>query len=267
MNARRLAALALAVGLTAGPPARAQDKPDKSYAPGALPIEARLVLPMTGSKTTVRLEVKNVGKHPAAVFPPPVNSTTLLVTPPGGEATPWGRCEENRPPDELGKGETKSWDIDLADHVKFTKPGKYRFAFQVGTFQSNEVTFVVDAPTGPGPLARARAEALLKILRAKQWDQAAPFVIVTTGKEDAETRRRMGIAPDATPVEVTAKVAAWFKGLYEKGPTIGDIDFVTPDKADKNLVLVTYRHEDKDGFNLRRVGDEWYYTLDPTPRK
>jgi hypothetical protein len=39
-------------------------------------------------------------------------------------------------------------------------------------------------------------------------------VVVSTGKYDAETRRRMGIAADAQPEEVTAKVAAWFKGLY-----------------------------------------------------
>ena len=257
MPARRLAALALTIGLTVTPAARSEDKPGKGYAPGSPPIEARLVIPLTGTKTTVRLEVKNAGKHAAAVvpLPPLVNATKLLITAPGGEAMPWGKCEENRPPDELGTGETRSWDVDLADHVKFAKPGKYRIAFQVGTFRSNEVEFVVDAPADPVQRARTRADALLRVLRAKQGDRAAPFVIVTTGKEDAETRRRMGIAPGATPEEVTAKVAAWFKGLYGEGAVIGPISAVTPDEADKDLVLVTYRHEDKDGFNLRRVGD------------
>jgi hypothetical protein len=162
--AHNLVALSLTINLIGGPPAQGDDQPDKRYAPGSLPIEVRLVMPLTGTKTTVRLEVKNVGKHAAAVFPPLVNATKLLVTPPGGETQPWGKCEENRPPDPLGKDETKSWDIDLADHVKFDKPGKYAIAFQVGVFRSNEVTFVVDNPTAR---ARERAEGLLKVLRAK----------------------------------------------------------------------------------------------------
>jgi hypothetical protein len=262
--ARNLIALSLTLSLIWAPPAQGDDKPDKSYAPGLLPIEARLVIPLTGTKTTVRLEVKNVGMHTAPVFPPLVNATKLLITPPGGETQLWGKCEENRPPDPLGKDETKSWDIDLAEHVKFDKPGKYAIAFQVGVLRSNEVTFIVDDPAAR---ARERAEGLLKVLRAKQWDKAAPFVIVATGKEDTESRRRMGIAKDATPVEITVKVGAWFKAQYDKGAKIGNINSVNAVERNKDYVLVTYQHEDKEGFNMRRVGDEWYYTLDRKHRK
>ena len=176
---RRQAVAALAAGAVFPAPAgstppREGEEPTKSKPPGPPPIEARLLVPLAGTKTTLRLRVTNTGKD-AGVFPPFVNQTQLLVTPPGGEAEAYGRCEENRAPDELKAGETRSWDIDLADHVAFTMKGSYVIAFRVGPVRSNEVILAVDTPvpqSKPAPAAaavRKRAEALLTVLRAKQW--------------------------------------------------------------------------------------------------
>lgn len=269
MCARSLIALALAVGLLGSPTVRGDEKSDKSSAPGPLPIQARLLIPLSGTKTTLRFQVTNIGKH-VGVFPPFVNGTKLLVTRPDGKIEEVGCCAENHARDELKSGESKSWDIDVAKQVKLTQKGAYIVAFTVGGVRSNEVLLAVDTPN-PGPKAdpaaraRERAEALLKVLRAKQWDKAAPFVILAADRDDALTRQRMGIAKDATPEEVNARIAAWFKGLYGRGAEIGEIKSVKLGGREGDRALVTYYHEDLDGFSLRRVGDEWYYTLDAKP--
>jgi hypothetical protein len=262
MRAHGIIAFVLAASLVAVPPARGDETPDKGQSPGPPPIEARLLVPLSGTKTTLRLQVTNTGK-PTGVYPPLVNGTTLRVTSPDGKTVELGRCEENRPPDALKSGESKSYDLDVADHVPFTQKGTYAIALTVNGVRSNEVLLAVD----PEAQVRDRAEAFLKVLREKQWDKAAPFVIVSTGKHDAETRRRMGIAPDAKPEEVNAKVAAWFKALYEKGAKVGEVQAVKLDAKDNGFALVTYIHEDLDGFNMRQVGGQWYYTLEGKPRR
>jgi hypothetical protein len=47
----------------------------------------------------------------------------------------------------------------------------------------------------------------------------------------------MGIAKDATPEEITAKVRAWFKSFYDMVATIGEIDSVKADERDKDYVF------------------------------
>ena len=108
---------------------------------------------------------------------------------------------------------------------------------------------------------RKRAEAFLEVVRSEEWNKLAPFVIVSTGKGDAMTRQRMGIPENATPQIVGEKVSDWFRHLYS---TIkpGQVISVRIDKQDKNLALVGYRHEDLDGFHMRFVDGEWYYTLE-----
>jgi hypothetical protein len=75
----------------------------------------------------------------------------------------------------------------------------------------------------------------------------------------------MAIASDATPEEITAKVAAWFKSVYRKGASIGEIRDVKADDRDRDHVLVTYRHAERDSFAMRRVGSEWYFIIDSRP--
>src|SRR5687767_13035546 len=98
----RASALLLAVFFLATPPACADsanpgaappkpEDPAKCLAPGPLPLEARLLVPLNGNKTTLRLEVANAFKR-AGVFPPLVNSTKLIVTYPDGKTAEWGRC-------------------------------------------------------------------------------------------------------------------------------------------------------------------------------
>ena len=108
---------------------------------------------------------------------------------------------------------------------------------------------------------RKRAEALLEILRSGQWSKAAGFVVVSTGRKDAETRHRMGIPKDATSELISQKVVEWFKQLYGTVKP-GRVVEVRIDPRDKGLALIEYMHEDKDGFYMRRVDAEWYYTLD-----
>jgi hypothetical protein len=124
-----------------------------------------------------------------------------------------------------------------------------------------------EAPlSAPDPTAqiRQRADSLLDALRSAQWDRAAQFVIVVTGKKDAVTRGRMGISRDATAEAVAKAVGDWFKQLYGTVRP-GRVVSVHLNPRDGNLALVTYKHDDLDGFYMRRVDGGWYYTLDETP--
>jgi hypothetical protein len=113
----------------------------------------------------------------------------------------------------------------------------------------------------PSVRLQKRAEALLEVLRARQWGKAVPMVITATGKHDEETRRRLDI-PKAATAEVTgAKVGAWFQYMYGKVPP-GQVKSVQILGPDQDFALVLYRHEDLDGFNMRLVDGEWYYTLE-----
>ena len=110
---------------------------------------------------------------------------------------------------------------------------------------------------------RTRAETLLQLLRAEQWEDAADLVLT-----DEVTQQRLGIPEGASPDTRTEKIAGWFEGIYgsvKPGPVFS----VRLDPKDPNLALVSYRHGDLDGFNMRLVEGEWLYTLDwkPHPRE
>jgi hypothetical protein len=106
---------------------------------------------------------------------------------------------------------------------------------------------------------RERAEALLEILRTNQWEKVAPFVIVSTGRDDTATRRRMEIPTDANPEVVQEQVSRWFKQLYGSVKPGGIINVQLKGTDD---AFIIYRHDDIDGFYMHRVGGEWYYMLD-----
>jgi hypothetical protein len=121
-----------------------------------------------------------------------------------------------------------------------------------------------DAPPDPTAQIRLRAESFVETLRSEQWTKAASFVIVSTGKKDAQTRRRMGIASDANPEAIAQSAGDWLKRLYGSVKP-GRVISVRLHPQDPNLALVTYKHDDIDGFYLRQVDGEWYYTLDENP--
>ncbi len=111
--------------------------------------------------------------------------------------------------------------------------------------------------------ARARAEALLDLLREGRWNDAARFCVAVTGQHDRTTRKRLGIPDDADGSVVLAKAAEWFKGLYdEKNSRPRGVQSVRIDPNDQTLAHVNYRSWDLDAFSLRLVDGEWYYTLD-----
>jgi hypothetical protein len=109
--------------------------------------------------------------------------------------------------------------------------------------------------------ARKRAEQILHTLRQRKWKDATPFVIVVTGKRDALTRSRMGIGQNATRAEMDQKVSEWFRHLYDVVQP-GTNASVRIDTKDNTLALVTYHHDDLDGFHMRLVDGQWYYTLE-----
>jgi hypothetical protein len=106
-----------------------------------------------------------------------------------------------------------------------------------------------------------RAEALLKVLRAKQWSKAAPLVVTAAGKHDQDTRRRLDIPKEAAAEVIREKVAAWFQHMYESVPP-GEVSSVKILGPDEDYATVYYLHEDLDAFSMRLVDDQWYYTLE-----
>lgn len=107
---------------------------------------------------------------------------------------------------------------------------------------------------------RAEASAFLDILRAGKWDDAVPLVSL-----DDVTRSRMGIPENAADELIKSKVQEWFQTLYEKIRP-GSVHSVRIDPNDPDLALISYRHGDIDGFNMRFVGNRWLYTLEWEPR-
>ncbi len=109
--------------------------------------------------------------------------------------------------------------------------------------------------------ARKSAEELVGLWRDGKWAAAAAKVVVFSGKHDSVTRLRLGISKTATPAEMARQAAAWFENLYgDVRP--GRVVAIRIDAKDPDLVLVEYLHEDLDGFSMRRVDGQWYYTLE-----
>ncbi len=109
--------------------------------------------------------------------------------------------------------------------------------------------------------ARERAEQLLETVRSERWLDVYDFVVIKTGKNDKETRERMGITGSDSLETVKQKVGQFFKNLYGQLKP-GKIKAAKLNDNDKTRVLISYRHEDLDGFYLKLVDGEWYYTLE-----
>jgi hypothetical protein len=104
--------------------------------------------------------------------------------------------------------------------------------------------------------ARSRAEEFVGALRNAEWDRAARFVYL-----DSNTRTRMGIASGADVQEARPKIEAWFKMMYGMVRP-GKLVSVKIDPSDPAHALVSYVHEDLDGFTMHFVDGDWFYVLD-----
>ena len=109
---------------------------------------------------------------------------------------------------------------------------------------------------------RARAEILLQLLRAEQWEDAADLVLV-----EETTRRRLGIAEGASPEVTRQEVAKLYEGMYgSRGQSSphrpGHVRSVRIDPEDPDLAHVSYRYWDLDGFQMRLAEGQWFYSFE-----
>ena len=139
--------------------------------------------------------------------------------------------------------------------------GMYAEGQQVGDW-----SFAPEGSSEKKDAVRARAEALLQLLRDEQWESAADFVLVGEA-----TRRHLGIAEGASPEVRRERVARFYEGIYGKqGPSSlpqhrsgpGSVRSVRIDPQDPDLAHVSYRHGGLDGFEMRSAEGDWYYSFE-----
>jgi len=108
---------------------------------------------------------------------------------------------------------------------------------------------------------KKRAETLLQTIREEKWDELDKFVVIVTEQIDKETGKRTKIFHFVDDIETKGKVIRRFKRLYaalKPGKTAG----VRLDEKDQTVAHITYKHEDKDGFDMVLIDGEWYYTIE-----
>jgi translation initiation factor IF-1 len=104
--------------------------------------------------------------------------------------------------------------------------------------------------------ARSRAENLVAALRNGDWRKAGRFVHL-----DGNTRSHMGIASDEGVKTARPKIEAWFRMMYGKVRP-GQVVSVKIDPSEPKRALVSYTHEDLDGFHMHFVNGDWFYVLE-----
>ncbi|HMA21553.1 MAG TPA: hypothetical protein VKO87_12170 [Gemmatimonadaceae bacterium] len=136
------------------------------------------------------------------------------------------------------------------DYISYSEGRKFHCTYD----DRSPAKGLIVTSEGEGP--RSRAEELVAALARGDWSEATRFVYL-----DKNTRARMGIANDAPVNEARPKVVAWFRRLYaavRPGRVVSvKIDTRVPPRA-----LVSYTHEDLDGFVMRYVNGDWYYVLE-----
>lgn len=166
----------------------------------------------------------------------------------------------------LGESQVRSRNAEVAvsnGTARFTFadypgiPRDLKFSSGAATVERADIfespdSVVTSVPEGPW----SRAEELIAALIRGDWTAAARFVYL-----DANTRARMGIASGAGMAEAQPRVEAWFKNLYEVVRP-GRVVSVNIDAAKPTHALVSYTHEDLDGFSMLYVNGDWYYVLD-----
>ncbi len=124
------------------------------------------------------------------------------------------------------------------------------------------IGFAQDTQSNEEELILLRAESLLQTIRDENWFLLYDFVVVSTGKKDAETKSRLNIKDDDSDYDKRKKVGQFFKSVYgvvKPGKIVRPVRYWDKEKT---LVGIGYRHGDLDGFYMRKVDEEWYYTLD-----
>lgn len=108
------------------------------------------------------------------------------------------------------------------------------------------------------------AEEFLSAIRDQDWEKVVSLTVVSTDQADPETLKRMSLSADTPHDEVVRCVREFFVRVYGSSPArIGHVQNVNfPVKMDDTYALVSYKNGDLDGFNMCRVGDRWYYTLE-----
>lgn len=113
-----------------------------------------------------------------------------------------------------------------------------------------------DKPEDLHAQVRLRANALLQVLRDEQWLAAADYVLMN---QKTKERIEMFICEDKTKPKQC--LADFFQTLYSKQKP-GDIFNISYlNHNDQELVLITYRHGDIDGFYMRKDNDQWWYAF------
>ena len=107
---------------------------------------------------------------------------------------------------------------------------------------------------------RVRADSLIHLWQTERWHEAANFLLV-----DDAARRRMSLPEEAEADSAYQVMSDWFERLYgnvKPGPVVS----IRIDERDPGLAVVSYHHDDIDGFYMRNINGTWHYTLDVRPR-
>ena len=112
-----------------------------------------------------------------------------------------------------------------------------------------------DKPEDQYAQVRIRAEALIQALQNEQWLAAADYVLMN---QKTEERIEMFMCEDKSKPKQC--LADFFQTLYSTLKP-GEIYDINQLDSDEDLVLVTYRHGDIDGFRMRNVNGQWWYVF------
>ncbi len=99
----------------------------------------------------------------------------------------------------------------------------------------------------------------LDALRERDWSGAADRVLL-----NESARTQFGLPASADAEIIVSRITSLFRTMYESNPP-GGISSVRRDPAgtgDRDLVMVSYRHGDLDGFYMRRVEGRWFYAFE-----
>ena len=105
-------------------------------------ISARILVPLSGNKTTFRFVIRNNTSKVVGVNHPFVDGTRLLVVYPDGKKGDLGGWKEGLRPDPLSPGKQKHWDVDLRDWIQFKQNGEYTISFSANKHESNGIVLV-----------------------------------------------------------------------------------------------------------------------------
>ncbi len=108
---------------------------------------------------------------------------------------------------------------------------------------------------------KKRAETLLQTIREEKWDELDKFVVIVAEQIDKETGKSTKIFHFVDNIETKEKVIGRFKEVYSVLKP-GKIITVRVSEKDKTTAGVSYKHGDKDGFDMVLIDGERFYTIE-----